>query len=162
MSKTTDGERAGAMGERTIHGREFILRLVSDADRLAELEQELRDLVERIESAAADNRKTANESAVYSDKAAAYWCGMASAQGCDARLLRVLLDPPTIRDPEEPTDDERAEALDALSKVRSLSGGWASSDVVDHYEETVRRYIERQSVQDEADDADSRLWRLYP
>ena len=49
MTKTTEEERAGAMGERTIHGRYFILRLVSDADRLAELEQGVRELADRLD-----------------------------------------------------------------------------------------------------------------
>ena len=102
MSETTQEERdrlrdrtTGRKDTNTFLRHGALLRLLNDADRLAELEQQLRDRVERIESAAADNVKTADESAVSSDKAAAYWCGMASAQGCDARLLRVLLDPPT-------------------------------------------------------------------
>jgi len=107
MSETTQEERdrlrdrtTGRQDTNTFLRPGALLRLLNDADRLAELEQQLRDLVERIESAAADNRKSADECAVSSD-IAFYWRGRASAQGCDARLLRVLLDPPTSHEPEE-------------------------------------------------------------
>ena len=95
MTKTTDGERAGAMGERTIHGREFILRLVSDADRLAELEQELRELADEMRWASTEYcewwRKGASQ----------YHEGRSDQAEEDANLVYALINPPAIREAGE-------------------------------------------------------------
>ena len=48
MGKTTEGERASALGEPHIHDLDFLTRLINDADRLAEAEALLRKVEKRI------------------------------------------------------------------------------------------------------------------
>jgi len=50
----------------------------------------------------------------------------------------------------------KTEALEALDKVRALSGGWAPENTVDRHAETVRAYIEAQAAEIERMEAEKR------
>lgn len=49
MTETTEGERAGALGEPRIHDLDFLTRLLNDADSLAQIERQVRESLKILE-----------------------------------------------------------------------------------------------------------------